>query len=128
MRLQQQLQDTRAALLSSRSHADSARALAAEAVAEEWCYKARLHQMSASADEMYRRAVTSYDYYHNQREMVVEELYQERASRVQEVHRVMSKVDSLTAEVASSQVRRCNLLCLTVPNIAQVLTYSAVSF
>ena len=74
MCLQQQLQDTRAAFVTSRSHAGSAGALAAEAVAEEWRYKARLHQMSASADEMYRRAVMSFDYFDHQREMVAEEL------------------------------------------------------
>ena len=53
MQLKQQLQDTLAALLTSRSNAESAGALAAQAIAEKQRYKAALLEMRACVEEMY---------------------------------------------------------------------------
>lgn len=111
--LQQQLQDAHAALVTSRSHAESAANQVAEAIAQKRRYKADLREMSASIEEMNEHAEMDFAHFQSQNEMLAEQLCQESASRVQEMQTLKAQLNSLTAELALSQVRR------SMPNLAQ---------
>ena len=102
--LQQQLHDTLAALLTSRSHAESAGALAAQAIAERQHYKAALCEMRACVDEMYMGGELAFQRILNQKEKLTMELQQEKASRGQEVQTLMHQVHSLISQLTLRQV------------------------
>ena len=103
--LQLQLHDSRAALITSRSTANSAGTFAAQAVAGRQRYKAALCEMRACVEEMYTEGELAFERILNKKEKLTEELQQERASRRQEVQTLMDQIYSLTAQLALSQVR-----------------------
>ena len=103
--LQQQLQEAHAALLSSRSTAASAGALAAQAVAEKQRHMAALREMRACVEDMYTEGELAFERILIEKEQLTEELRQERASRGQEMQTLMDQVHSLTAQSTLSQVR-----------------------
>ena len=105
MQLQQQLHDTRAALLTTRSTANSASTLAAQAVADKQRHKAALREMKACVDEMYLEGELAFERISNVKESLAKELQQEKASRVQEVQTLTDQVRSLTGQLTFSQVR-----------------------
>ena len=105
--LQQQLQDAHAALVTSRSHAESAANQVAEAIAQKRRYKADLREMSACVEEMNEHAEMDFAHFQSQNEVLAEELRQERANRVQAMQTLRAQLDSLTADLALSQVRPC---------------------
>ena len=105
MQLQQQLHNTRAALLTSRSIANGAGTLVAQAVAEKQRHKADLREMKAYVDEMYMEGELAFDCILNEKEKLTKELKQEKASRVQEAQTLVEQMRSLTAQLTFSQVR-----------------------
>lgn len=103
--LQKQLQGACAALLTTRSNAQNAGALAAQAHAQKERYKAAVHEMKACVEEMYTQGELAIERILNVKKTLSEELQQERASRVQEVQTLMNQINSLTAHLSSTQVR-----------------------
>lgn len=102
--LQKQLHEAYAALLTSRSNAANADALAAQALAEKRQYKAALHDLKACVEEMYVEGERAFEVFHNEQEILREQLQQERADRVQEEQTHLDQVRSLTAQLSTSQV------------------------
>ncbi len=103
--LQKQLQEARAALATSRSNAQSADALAAQANAQKERYQAALGEMKACVEEMYTQGELAFECILTDKKALSEELQQERASRVQETQTLLTQIDSLTAHLSSSKVR-----------------------
>lgn len=103
--LQQQLRNTRAALITSRSTANSAGTFAAQVVADKQRHKAALREMRAYVDEMYMEGELAFECILNEKEKLTKDLEQEKASRVQEAQTLMEQMRSLTAQLTFSQVR-----------------------
>ena len=124
--LQLQLRDTHAALITIRSTANSAGTLAAQAVAEKQRYKAALREMRACVEEMYTEGELAFERILTEMEQLTAELWQERASRGQEVQTLMDQVHSLTAHLTLSQVRAIDIHSIGYCYIASWQSCSAI--